>query len=270
MKLTYLFLAGASALAMAACSPSDSGEPTGPDAATPPAETTDTTTPETTEGPDTAAAATYELEPTHAFLSFTVIHGGISEYTVDFTDFDATLDFDPENPASSSLEVTIDPTGLNVNYPSNFKAGHPDVPYETWPETLAKDARFLDADDYPQITFVSTGIDQTGDNTGTVTGDLTFLGVTKPVTPGPFCAMAIDILPVERVKPSAIRPALVSCAQSQNVIPAFGNRSETGIMAEPIIPNACSIPCICRVLTKASSVVIFIGVAPYLRSSRKW
>ncbi len=93
-------------------------------------------------------------------------------------------------------------------------------------------------------------------------------GVTKPVTPGPFWAMAIDILPVERVKPSAIRPAFVSWAQSQKVIPAFGNRSDTGIMAEPMIPNACSMPCICRTFTKASSVVILMALAPYPRSSR--
>lgn len=184
MKLNYLFLAGVSALAMAACTPPDSGEPTGPDAATPPPETTDTadtTTPEAAE-PGTAAVATYELEPTHAFLSFTVIHGGISEYTVDFTDFTATLDFNEEDPSASSLTATINPLGLNVNYPSDFKAGHANLPYETWPETLSKDPRFLDAEDYPEIKFVSTSIEKTGDDTGTVTGDLTFLGVTKPVT----------------------------------------------------------------------------------------
>ena len=53
-------------------------------------------------------------------------------------------------------------------------------------------------------------------------------------------------------------PALDSCAQSQNVMPALGKRSETGIIAEPMMPNACSIPCACRTLMNASSVVIFI------------
>ena len=38
--------------------------------------------------------------------------------------------------------------------------------------------------------------------------------------------------------------------------------AEMGIMAEPMIPNALSMPCICSVLTKASSVVIFMGVSP--------
>jgi hypothetical protein len=38
--------------------------------------------------------------------------------------------------------------------------------------------------------------------------------------------------------------------------------SEIGIMAEPMIPNALSMPCICSVFTKASSVVIFMGETP--------
>ena len=59
-------------------------------------------------------------------------------------------------------------------------------------------------------------------------------------------------------EPAAIMPPEVSCAQSQNLIPAAGNRSEIGIIADPIMPNALSMPCICRTLMNASSVVIFI------------
>ena len=62
-------------------------------------------------------------------------------------------------------------------------------------------------------------------------------------------------------------PALHSCAASQKVIPACGNRSEIGIIAEPIMPKACSMPCICRTLTKASSVVIFMMRHPSTRVS---
>ena len=47
-------------------------------------------------------------------------------------------------------------------------------------------------------------------------------------------------------------------ATSQNVIPASGKISEIGMKADPIIPKACSIPCICKTFTKASSVVIFV------------
>ncbi len=77
--------------------------------------------------------------------------------------------------------------------------------------------------------------------------------------PGPFWAIAIAILPEARVYPSAIMPAVHSCAQSQNLMPAAGNRSEIGIIAEPMMPKASSMPCTCRTLMKASSVVILIA-----------
>lgn len=193
MKLTPFILAGASALALAACSQSDDSVDIEADA--PPAETATETdaddadtaadaeaeaTPETES--ITPDAATYSLEPTHAFLSFTVMHNGLSEYTVDFTDFDVTLDLDPEAPENSTLTATIDPLGLNVNYQADYKAGHPDSPYANWPEALSKDGRFLNAEEFPEITFVSTEITPTGDETAEVTGDLTFLGLTRPVT----------------------------------------------------------------------------------------
>ena len=188
MKLTPILLAGTSALLLAACDPSGTGAETDTGTNTETAETetaeTETATGEAEQtGPLAGTvASTYKLDPTHAFLTFTVVHGGISEYTVNFTDFDATLDFDPENLSSSSVNVTINPQGLNVNYPGDFKAGHPDSPYDNWPEALSNDERFLQAGEYPEITFTSTSVEQTGDTTGTVTGDLTFLGVTKPVT----------------------------------------------------------------------------------------
>ena len=68
--------------------------------------------------------------------------------------------------------------------------------------------------------------------------------------------------PDTRVKPSAIIPALTSWAQSQNLIPALGNRSEIGIKAEPIMPNALSMPCICSTFTNAIFCGHFHGVGP--------
>lgn len=128
------------------------------------------------------AGDTYELDQNHAFLTWTATHNGISSYTANFTDFDATLDFNPEEPTSSSIEVTINPASVETNYPGDFKGTHPDSSFDGWNEALARDARFFNTDEFPQITFVSTGAEKTGEYTGTVTGDLTFLGVTRPVT----------------------------------------------------------------------------------------
>src|SRR5690348_12042255 len=47
-------------------------------------------------------------------------------------------------------------------------------------------------------------------------------------------------------------------------MPAFGKRSEIGMKADPMMPKACSMPCICNTFTKASSVVIFIVSSPLL------
>ena len=121
------------------------------------------------------ASGLYELEKTHAFLTWTVQHNGISGYTVNFTEFDADLVFDAETPANSQLSVSINPLMMNTNYPDPEKK-------VDWETELATDARFMNASEFPTITFNSTGVEQTGDFEGTVTGDLTFLGVTKPVT----------------------------------------------------------------------------------------
>lgn len=124
---------------------------------------------------DGVASGLYELEKTHAFLTWTVKHNGISGYTVNFTDFDADLVFDAETPANSQLSVSINPTALNTNYPNADKKVE-------WEAELSNDGKFLNAGEFPTIGFVSTGVEQSGDFEGTVTGDLTFLGVTKPVT----------------------------------------------------------------------------------------
>ncbi|MDJ0920419.1 MAG: YceI family protein [Henriciella sp.] len=128
-------------------------------------------------------AADYALEKNHAFLTFKVGHGGgLSQYRVSFTDFDANLSFDPADPEAASLSVSINPLSVETNYPGDYKASHADSPYETWNEDLGRNPQWLNGDEFPAIEFVSTGIERSSDTAGTVTGDLTFLGQTNPVT----------------------------------------------------------------------------------------
>jgi len=124
---------------------------------------------------DGVASGVYNLEKSHAFLTWTVKHNGISSYTVNFTDFNADLVFDANSPENSQLSVSINPTALNTNYPD--PAGKVD-----WEAELGTDPKFMNANEFPSITFNSTSVDRTSDYQGTVTGDLNFLGVTKPVT----------------------------------------------------------------------------------------
>jgi polyisoprenoid-binding protein YceI len=125
---------------------------------------------------------TYQLDLSHASLVWKVSHFGLSDYTGRFTDFDATLEFDPENPTGAALTATVNPLSVDTEYPGDFKESHPDSKHDTWDEELAKGDKWLNGDEFPEITFESTQTEATGEFTGKVTGDLTFMGETKPVT----------------------------------------------------------------------------------------
>lgn len=120
----------------------------------------------------TPPAGTYKLDLSHGRLIFKVNHLGFSTYIGLFTRFDATLRFDPEAPETMSVTATVDPKSLETHFPDpayDFNA------QLTGPE-------FLDAGQFPEITFTSTAVRLTGETTAEVTGDLTLHGVTKPVT----------------------------------------------------------------------------------------
>lgn len=181
MRTTLLSV---SLLALAACGAAETTAPAA-EAETPATETAETTAApaETAEpAPEIGPAGTYVLDPTHASLTWTVDHFGLSSYTARFTKMDATLEFNPDDANATSLTVTVDPASVETDYPGDYKASHADSPYDSWNAQLAQDPTYFNAGEYPEITFTSTEVTQTGPSTGTVTGDLTFLGVTKPVT----------------------------------------------------------------------------------------
>ncbi len=115
-------------------------------------------------------AGEYRLDPAHASLIFRVDHLGFSQYTARFTEFDATLDLDPANPAEAGVTAVIDPRSLTL-----------DRAPEGFTETLLGEG-WLETGEFPQIEFQSTGVEMTGEATARITGDLTLHGVTWPVT----------------------------------------------------------------------------------------
>ncbi|MEM9670028.1 MAG: YceI family protein [Pseudomonadota bacterium] len=118
------------------------------------------------------SAGSYDLEKGHASLLWKISHNGLSYYTARFTAFDATLNFDPADPAASTLSVTIDPTSVRTDHPDG----------DEWDTELATDEKFFNAGEYPEITFTSTDVTTTGDTTGLIIGDLNLLGTALPVT----------------------------------------------------------------------------------------
>lgn len=120
------------------------------------------------EGP-AVPAGKYQLDETHSTIVFRVSHLGFSFYTASFSRFDASLSFDPEEIANSSLQATIDIASLTIP-----------APPEGFHDTLLGPDWF-DAQRYPTMTYQSTAVEKTGPNTARVTGDLTLKGATHPV-----------------------------------------------------------------------------------------
>ena len=125
--------------------------------------------------PSELPAGNYSLDKTHASLIWKVSHTGLSNYTARFTDFDADINYNPENPEASAVSVTINPLSLETDYPNEEE--------KDFDKKLSEGEEWLNGTAFPEITFTSTKISMNEDSkTGKMRGDLTFLGVTKPVT----------------------------------------------------------------------------------------
>jgi polyisoprenoid-binding protein YceI len=112
-------------------------------------------------------AGHYVLDKRHSSLIARVSHMGVSLYTMRFDTLDASFDYDPARPEATRLTASVDPASLDVNadYSRQFAE------------------QFLSVSKYPTATFVSTGATKgPAPGQGTLTGNLTLMGVTKPVT----------------------------------------------------------------------------------------
>lgn len=114
------------------------------------------------------AADAYDIDPTHAWVGFQTNHAGWSQAHGAFKTVSGSISFDKEDVTKSSVEITIDAASVDTNDEKR--------------DTHLKSPDFLNAEEFPQITFKSTAIEKTGDKTAKVTGDLTLLGTSKPVT----------------------------------------------------------------------------------------
>jgi polyisoprenoid-binding protein YceI len=122
-----------------------------------------------------APAGAYVNDATHTSLEWRIKHQGLSFYTARFTKVDAQLDFNEADVSKSKLSVTVDPKSVETDY-AKTRSDTRDFNAEIVGEQILNTPKF------PTITFKSTKVAKTGADKGTVTGDLTFLGVTKPVT----------------------------------------------------------------------------------------
>lgn len=119
--------------------------------------------------PAFAAPMTYTLDPGHTQVRFCWNHFGFSNPCANMNTIRGTLVYDAQDPARSSVQVTMPLSGLDTHVPAL--------------NTHLKEADFFDAAKYPDITFKSTKvIPGAKPDDLTVEGELTAHGVTRPVT----------------------------------------------------------------------------------------
>ena len=112
-------------------------------------------------------AADYTVDPAHTYVSFAINHLGFSTMRGKFVRQSGSLQFDP---AAKQASVTIEIDASSIDTGHGKRDAHLQSP------------DFLNAVENPTITFKSTGTTWNGDKPATLTGDLTILGVSKPVT----------------------------------------------------------------------------------------
>jgi polyisoprenoid-binding protein YceI len=124
--------------------------------------------------PAKAAAGAYKQDGTHTSLVAKISHGGgLSNFTFRFDKVDITYVYDPAKPAATEVTAIIDPKSISTGYEKH--ATDKDFNAEVYGDRFLKSAQF------PQITFKSTAIVHNGP-TGKMTGDLSFMGMTRPIT----------------------------------------------------------------------------------------
>lgn len=118
--------------------------------------------------PVAAEPAEFQLDPEHTSILFFVHHLGFADTAGMFLESEGSFTYDEASQELGDLEVVIKTASV-------FTA------HERRDEHL-RNADFLNVEEYPEMTFVGTSSTPEGETRGTVTGDLTLLGVTRPVT----------------------------------------------------------------------------------------
>ena len=115
----------------------------------------------------TAAPEAYVLDASHSQIVFSYNHLGYSTTYGMFSGFDGEIAFDQEDPAASSVNISFPVMSMLTGWEQRFA------------HLMSGD--FFGASEGDMVTFASTGIAVTGDNTAKITGDQTMNGVTKSV-----------------------------------------------------------------------------------------
>mgnify|MGYP003148196583 FL=1 len=118
--------------------------------------------------PAQAEPATWQIDPDHAVVAFTIMHAGYAKVLGRFSDIEGSFTYDPDTQELGEVTARIGTASVDTDHEKR--------------DEHVRSADFLDAGAHPMITFPATDSTPTSETTGTVTGDLTIRGVTQPVT----------------------------------------------------------------------------------------
>jgi polyisoprenoid-binding protein YceI len=110
----------------------------------------------------------YTIDSAHSRIGFVARHALVIKVRGSFNDFEGWAHIDAENPADSSAKVVINAKSIDTR--NEQRDAH------------LRSNDFFAMDEYPEITFESTGVERVDDAHFRLTGDLTIKDVTRPVT----------------------------------------------------------------------------------------
>jgi len=112
-------------------------------------------------------ADTFKIDPVHSSVLFSIKHLGVTDFYALFKDISGTVVFDKDDPAKSSVELTIPVESVDTRNPKR--------------DQHLKSPDFFNAKQFPTLSFKSNKVEASGD-TYQISGDFTLHGVTKPIT----------------------------------------------------------------------------------------
>lgn len=116
----------------------------------------------------TALTGDYSIDTAHSTIGFTVRHAMVTNVKGKFVDFSGSLHLDGGDPSASTASIDVKMDSIDTG--SADRDGH------------LKSADFFRIEEFPTMTFRSTKAEALGDEDYRITGDLTILGTTRPLT----------------------------------------------------------------------------------------
>lgn len=118
--------------------------------------------------PAFAAPEAFAINKPHTIVAFSVDRLGLTKMFGSFNKVDGEFSVDRDNPGASRATLTIETTSVYTGHEGRDKH--------------LRSPDFFNVQEFPTMKFESTKVEKTGEKTAKVTGNLTLLGVTKPVT----------------------------------------------------------------------------------------